>query len=215
MTKLQVVIDRGVTGDKPVAPTEGYIYYDTTLNTLERYSGEAWQSIDASLLRGGEVFLTAAGGWPSTTDGAGDAAKTEYGTNDIDLYLAAFDKDSDEYYQWTVWMPDDWDGGTVTFKVAWTAASSSGDVVWGLQGRAYANDDAIDQAWGAAQTVTDTLTATGDVCITPTSAAITLAGSPAAGQIVQFRAYRDADAGGDTLEADAYLIGIKVYFARE
>jgi hypothetical protein len=83
-----------------------------------------------------------------------------------------------------------------------------------LQGRSFANDDAIDQAWGSAQTVTDTLTATGDVCVTTESNAITLAGTPTAGEFVILRAYRDADSGSDTLAADANLIGIKVYYTK-
>ena len=162
----------------------------------------------------GEIFVGSASIWPSTTSGAAAPAKNEYTTNDQDIYEMAFDATSDEFGQFSIWMPDFWDAGTVTFKAVWTAASSSGDVIWGLQGRAYANDDAIDAAWGTAQTVTDTLTATGDICVTSESSAITLAGTPAAGEFCQFRVYRDADAGGDTLAADAALIGIKVYYTK-
>lgn len=162
----------------------------------------------------GEIFLTAAGGWPSTTGGCADNAKNEYGANDVDLWSLDFDPDTEEYAQWTVWMPDDWDGGAVTFKAVWTAGSGSGDVIWALQGRSYADDDAIDQAWGTAQTVTDTLLAADDIHYTAESGDITLAGTPAAGQLVQFRVYRDAAAGNDTLSADARLLGIKVYYTK-
>lgn len=162
----------------------------------------------------GEIFLSAAGMWPSTTSGCATNTKNEYGTNDVDMYSLDFDASTDEYAQATVWMPDDWNAGTVTAKFMWTAASSSGDVVWGLQGISYANDDAIDSAWGTAQTATDTLTATGDICITSATSAITLAGTPAAGEPVQLRVYRDADAGGDTLAADAMLLGVKIYYTR-
>jgi hypothetical protein len=152
--------------------------------------------------------------WPSTTAGCAANAKVEFGTNDVDLYTLDFDADADEFAQVSVWMPTDWDGSTITAQFAWTAASSTGDVVWGLQGRAYANDDAVDQAWGTAQTVTDTLLATGDIHYTAESSAITLAGTPASGQLVQFRVYRDADAGGDTLAADAQLLGVKIYYQK-
>lgn len=158
----------------------------------------------------GEIMLSAAGGWPSTTGGCADNAKNEYGTNDIDLYSLDFDPDTDEYAQWSVWMPDDWDGGTVTAKFAWSAATGSGDVIWGLQGRSYANDDVIDAAWGTAQTVTDTLTATGDMCYSGVTSAITLAGTPAAGEFVQFRVYRDADNGSDTMTGDAEVLAIEI-----
>lgn len=111
-------------------------------------------------------------------------------------------------------MPDAWNGGTLTAEFAWSAASSTGDVIWGLQGRAFANDDAIDQAWGTAQEVTDTLLATGDMHYTSATSAITLSGGAAAGEFVQFRAYRKASDGSDTLGADAQLLGIKLTYTK-
>jgi len=139
----------------------------------------------------------------------------EFGTNDVDLYLADFDAATDEFMQWTVVMPSDYDGGTVTAVFYWAANSASTeDVVWGLQGRSYGDSDAIDQAWGNAQTVQDANNAANDVNISAATAAITLAGTPAASEVVQFRAYRDADAVADDLAADARLIAIRVTFTR-
>lgn len=141
--------------------------------------------------------------------------QVEYGTNDVDLWLADFDPTSDEYIQWDVGSPSDWDGGTVTGVVRWLADSASGDsAVWGLQGRSYADGEAIDQAWGAAQTVTDANTGQNQENVSAATAAITLAGTPAAGERWHFRGYRDADNGSDDLAADARLIGIMVTFTR-
>lgn len=162
----------------------------------------------------GEIFLTAGGGWPSTTLGSSANTQTEYVTNDVDLFSLDFNETTDEFAQWTVWMPDDWDAGTITAKFSWTAATGSGDVIWGLQGISYADSDPIDVAWGTAQVVTDTLLTAADIHYSPTTAAITLAGSPAAGELIQLRVYRDADAGGDNLTADARLLGVKVLYTR-
>ena len=162
----------------------------------------------------GEIFLTAGGGWPSTTLGSSANTQTEYVTNDVDLFSLDFNQTTDEFAQWTVWMPDDWDAGTITAKFSWTAATGSGDVIWGLQGISYADSDPIDVAWGTAQVVTDTLLTAADIHYSPTTAAITLAGSPAAGELIQLRVYRDADAGGDNLTADARLLGVKVFYTR-
>ncbi len=111
-------------------------------------------------------------------------------------------------------MPDNWDAGTVTFKALWTAAGGSAaqTVEWNLQGRSYANDDPIDAAWGSAIEVSDALIATGDIHYSAESSAVTLAGTPAAGELVQFRAWRDAS--NDNLASDAKLIGIKAYFTK-
>lgn len=162
----------------------------------------------------GEIFIGSASIWPSSTTGAAASVKTEYGTNDVDMYLMAFDQTTQEYGQFTVWMPDSWDGGTITFRASWTAASGTGNVIWGLQARCLGNDDAIDDTWGTAQTLTDGLIATGDMHISSESSAITIAGTPVAGEVVQFRVYRDADDGSDTLDADALLIGIKIYYVK-
>jgi hypothetical protein len=215
MAKLSEVILRDALASRPAAGLAGRLFYDTTNSILYRDSGADWEAIEGEAPSAtGEIMLTAAGGWPSTTGGCAANAKVEYGTNDVDLYALDFDPDADEYAQWTVWMPDDWDGGTIAAKFAWTAASGSGDVVWAIQGRAYANDDPIDAAWGTAQTATDALTATGDLCISGATPDCTLAGTPAAGQFVQLRVYRDANAAGDTLAADARLLAVKITYGR-
>ena len=117
--------------------------------------------------------------------------------------------------QWTVAMPSDYDGGTVTAVFLWLANSANtDDVVWGMQGRAYADNDAIDQAWGAAETVTDTNNAQNDLNISAATGAITIGGGPAASELVQFRGYRDADNGSDDLAADARLISVRITFTR-
>jgi hypothetical protein len=47
---------------------------------------------------------------------------------------------------------------------------------------------------------------------TSATSAITNGGTPAKGDKLYLRVYRDADAGGDTLGADAHLTGITVKF---
>ena len=149
-----------------------------------------------------------------TTSGAASGT-AESTTNKVMISTLDFDASTDEFAQFAIRMPKNWDEGTVTAEFVWSAASSSGDVIWGLQGVALANDDAIDTAFGTAQTATDTLTATGDICISPTTSAITIAGTPGAEEYVVFQVYRDADAGGDTLAADARLHGITINYTAD
>jgi hypothetical protein len=158
--------------------------------------------------------LSAAGGWPSTTTGCAANAKVETGTNKLNYYALDFDAATQEYAEWSVIMPSDYNAGTVTAVFYWTAASGSGDVVWGLQAMSGGNDDALDIAYGTAQEVTDTLIAAGDVHVTAATSAITIAGTPAAGDFVNFRVYRKAADGADTLAADARLLGVRVTFTR-
>jgi hypothetical protein len=159
-----------------------------------------------------ELPVAASDMWPSTTNGCAALAKTEYATNDIDLQTLDFDQTTQEHAQYTWMSPDKWNAGTVTFKAIWTAAAgvAAETVAWNLQGRAYADDDAIDQAWGTEVEVSDALIATGDIHIAAESAAITLAGTPVAGEPVQFRIFRDV--ANDDLAGDAKLIGLKIYY---
>ena len=157
------------------------------------------------------VWIPASAWIPRTTTGAGIDSR-EQSTNKINTDELLFDAGTDEFAQAMIVMPSNWNAGTVTAKFHWTASTGSGDVVWGLQGRAYANDDALDQAMGTAQTATDTLTATNDVDISPATSAITLGGTAASGNPVIFQVYRDADAGGDTLANDARLLGVEISY---
>jgi len=159
----------------------------------------------------GKIWLSSAGGWPSTTSGAGGPTKTEYGTNDVDMQSLDFDTATDEYAQWTLAMPSDWDAGTITAVFYWTAASGSGTVKFYMQGRSYADSDAIDQAFGTAVGIEDTLITAADVHISSATAAITITGATAS-ELVQIRVYRDVSE--DTLGVDANLFGAMVTFTR-
>jgi hypothetical protein len=90
----------------------------------------------------------------------------------------------------------------------WTAFSGSGGVVWALQAVASSNDDTLDVAFGTEQTSTDTFLATWDEHTGPESSAITIAGTPAANDYINFQIKRNVADGSDTFAADAFLLGI-------
>ena len=94
------------------------------------------------------------------------------------------------------------------------ATTSDFAVVWGIEGRCYANDAALDQAVGTAVTVTDTGGTTTDLYISAATGAITWAGSPAAGQLINLTVFRKAADGSDTLAVDARLIGVQLNYTR-
>lgn len=146
-----------------------------------------------------------------TTNGAAPGT-SESTTNQVMTKTLDFDTTTQEFAQFDVQFPKSWNLGTVTFQPVWTAASGSGGVVWGLAGVALSNDDAIDTAYGTAQTSADTLIATGDIHVGPVSSAITIAGSPAASDWVTFQVNRTVADAGDTLAADAKLIGLRLFF---
>ena len=71
-------------------------------------------------------------------------------------------------------------------------------------------------AYGTAVTVTDAGIGTAeDQHISSESGAVTVAGSPAAGELSYFQVFRDANDGSDTFSADAKLLGVKIFFTTD
>ena len=157
------------------------------------------------------IWIPAGAMTARTTNGAASGT-TESTTNKVMNKTLDFDTTTQEFAQFTVAFPKGWNESTVTFIPFWTAASGSGGVVWGLAGVALSNDDAIDTAFGTAQTSTDTLLTALDVHVGPESSAITIAGTPAEGDICYFQINRTVSDGSDTLGVDAKLIGIQLLY---
>lgn len=161
----------------------------------------------------GQIFLTAAGGWPRTTTGCSEPTKVETTTNKNNYYVLDFATGADEYAQWVLAMPGDWDASTVTAVFYWTAASGSGTVQFACGGISYADSDALDAAiTGHVACTADTLLTAGDVHITVSTGAITIAGGAAASELVMLEVYRDVS--GDTLDVDARLLGVMITYGR-
>ena len=163
------------------------------------------------------IFVPAAAMTPTVTNGCAGLTSAETTSGRPDMNVLDFDASSDEHAQFQVAFPKSWNEGTVTFQAFWTTTATDTDgVAWGLQGVAVSDNDTIDVAYGSAVVVTDdALGAAEDLCVTAESGAITLAGSPAAGDMSFFRIFRDVSDGNDDMAEDARLIGIKLLFTTD
>lgn len=152
---------------------------------------------------------------PSATGGCQSLTTIASAANQPDIQTLNFDGTTQEYGQFAIAPPAGWSGGTVTFAPVWSHPSTTTNfgVVWDLQAVAVSNDDTILANFGTAQTSTDTGGTTDDLYIGPTSAAITIAGTPADGDMVFFRIGRVTGDGSDTMAVDARLHGVRVFFA--
>lgn len=149
-----------------------------------------------------------------TTNGAA-AVTEELATNDVMIRSWAFDSATSEAVQTVpVRMPKSWNEGTVEFQFLWKhpATTTNFGVRWGARARAFSDDDALDQAWGTEQEVTDTGGTTADLYISSFTSALTIGGSPAEGDMVIFEFYRDPLDGGDTMAVDAHLIEVTMTY---
>jgi len=159
------------------------------------------------------IWLPAGSFIPTVTNGATYASQ-EMPTNDVMISSFDFDAATDKKVQAVIAMPKSWDEGTITAQVFWKDATTAGagDVVWGVRAAAVGNDDALDAAFGVAQTVADTFIAAGDLHASPVTAAITASGPAAENDLLVVEVYRDADAGGDTYTQSARFLGVKLIY---
>ena len=153
---------------------------------------------------------------PTASNGCSILTTVETTSGRPDMNVLDFDKDSDEHAQFTVAFPKSWNEGTITFQVFWSSNASSDGCSWGLQGVAVGDNDTIDVAYGSAVVVDDSaLGAVEEICVSPESGAVTIAGSPAVDQLCYFRIFRDVSDGNDTMAADGRLHGIKVFYTTD
>ena len=172
----------------------------------------------ASTIGTHDIWIPAQAMYPTTTNGAVAATTTEITATRPEIRSLDFDQGSRDYAQFNIAMPKSWNEGTVTAEFYWVPAGSGGvsdGVTWGIQGVALSNDNPHDVVFGTAVTIDDLYIAEEDLHISPTSSAITIAGTPAAGDLVYFQIYRDTADGNDDLNRDAKLIGIKLHYTSE
>ena len=162
------------------------------------------------------IWMPASAMIPATTNGP-SSSQLESSVSKLNYAVLDFDPATDEFAHFQVAFPKSWNEGTVTYQVIWsTTGTDTNAVIWGLQGIALSDNEAIDTAFGTAVTVTDNVqSAAGELYVSAESGAVTIGGTPAADDLCFFRLYRDADAAGDTSAQDARLIGIKLFYTTD
>ena len=160
------------------------------------------------------MWIPATAMYPTASAGCADLESVETTAGRPDMKVLDFDASSDENAQFSVAMPSYWNEGTITYQAYWTTTATDTDgVAWSLSGVCVSDNDTIDVAFGTAVVVTDdALGAAEDLCVTAESGAVTIAGSPAAGDLAYFNIERDVSDANDDMAEDARLIGIKIFY---
>ena len=211
----QFDITNAATGNAPSISATGD---DTNinLNLVAKGTGSVQSNGSAVKVAGKEsIWVPAVAMYPNTTNGAGALSQTEL-SNGPEIKALPFDKTSDEFAQFAIAFPKSWNEGTVTFQAFFTADSTdTGTTKWVVNAVALADDDSLDTAFGtavgpAAKAMSGTAN---DLAVTAESGAITIAGSPSTDEYVFFQIARDVSE--DDLDADAKLLGIKLFFTTD
>jgi len=210
----QIDVTNAATGNAPSLTATGG---DTniSLNLAGKGTGAVTVGGSAAKVAGKEtIWVPAVAMYPNSTNGA-EANQVEL-SNGPEIKTLDFDKDSDEFAQFAVAFPKSWNEGTVTFQAFFTATSTdTGTTAWGLSGVAIADNDSCNTAFGT-QVVATAKAHSGtsnDLDVANESGAVTIAGSPSTDEQVFFQISRDVSA--DDLNADARLLGIKLFFTTD
>ena len=203
------------TGNNPSFTASGET--NVGINLVPKGSGVLQGNGAALKIAGKETMWVPAAAMYGPTTNPADAAQVETTATRPDLKVWDFDASTKQYTQFTVAMPKSWNEGTVTYQVYWSPSSTNtGNCIFGLQGVACADNDTIDVAYGTAIEVTDAGIGTvEDQQITSESSAMTVAGSPAAGEQTYFQLYRDAADGGDTFTGESRVLGVKIFYTTD
>ena len=217
----EITIANAATGNNPTIQASGD---DSNIGIALKTKGtgviqaeDGGGTVSAVKIAGKEtIWIPAAAMYGPTTNPA-DAALVETTATRPDLKVFDFDASTKQYTQFTIAMPKSWNEGTLTYQVYWSpSTTNTGNCIFGLQGVACADGDTIDVAYGTAIEVTDAGIGTvEDQQISSESSALTVAGSPAAGEQSYFQLYRDAADGSDTFTGEARVLGLKLFFTTD
>ena len=211
----EFTIANAATGNGPTLSATGETNVDINLNPTG--TGVLKSATAAIKIDGKETIWVPAAAMYGPTTNPADAAQVETTATRPDLKVFDFDASTKQYTQFTIAMPKSWNEGTLTYQVYWSpSTTNTGNCIFGLQGVACADSDTIDVAYGTAIEVTDAGIGTvEDQQITSESSAMTVAGSPAAGEQTYFQLYRDAADGSDTFTGESRVLGVKLFYTTD
>ena len=211
----EFTLANAASGAGPTLSSTGETNVDININP--KGTGTLKSGTAAVKIAGKETIWVPAAAMYGPTTNPADAAQVETTATRPDLKVFDFDAGTQQYTQFTIAMPKSWNEGTLTYQVYWApSTTNTGNAIFGVQGVACADGDTIDVAYGTAIEVTDAGIGTvEDQQISAESSAMTVAGSPAAGEQTYFQLFRKAADGGDTFTGECRVLGIKLFFTTD
>jgi hypothetical protein len=154
-----------------------------------------------------DLFISAAAMSPRATSGCSAVQRVEYATSLANLQILEFSPTLQQFCQFALVLPRNWNRGTITCNFLWTSTGGTGGLVYGISAIALSDDDALTTAFGTRVTSVDQLIAAGDVHRT-SGCTLTVGGSPLDSDLIIFQIDRDPTSASDNLATKSRLIGV-------
>jgi len=172
-----------------------------------------WYETPASNLSTGtvpEIFAPAAAFKPDSTSPCANLASNDIGV--LEQSYLAFDKTSDERANVQVMSSPGWSGATMEIAVYWSAptGTTSGNVVWDVKLENTGDGITLTGASDSTEIVTDGHNGADALNVTSALSYSTLGFT--ARNLLTVQIQRDANNGADTLNSDAWFMGLRIKF---
>lgn len=137
-------------------------------------------------------------------------ATTNLNGRDTHVFINA--NDTFALFDWI--PPPEYDSGTVSYRYFWTTPGLDTDgVAMALEGVSTGDGDPLDVDHGTPVVLVDNIqSAADDTLISGESTAVTIAGTPIPGELINFRLFRDVSDGGNTATEDARVIALELFY---
>jgi len=192
-------------------------YVDGSIDTAHIADANVTNAKLAATLQVGKQTIWVPSNAMTPTESNGAARATvETTSGRPDMQVLDFDKDSDEFAQFSIAFPKQYNLGTVTFQFFWSGLAATTGVSMSLQGVAMNDNETIDVAYGTAIVVDDDAQgAVEELLVSAESGAVTIAGTPADNDLTYFRVGRDVSDSNDDMAGDCRLHGVKIFFTTD
>lgn len=210
-TNRQVISGGGLTGGGDLSADRTLVVGAGTgidVNADDVQITAAYQAIGKQT-----IWVPASAMLAATTNGPA-SAQVESTTNKVNIAVLDFDATTAEQAWFSVAFPKGWNEGTVSFQVFWFSTATDTDgMATSLAGVAFSDNETLDTAVGTPVVVTDDAqSASTELYVSAESSAVTIAGSPAEGDLCMFRVQRVVSDGNDDMAEDMRLVGIKLFY---
>ena len=221
-----VVVRTGTAATNPKPPTKAST--DVVLAVVYVPAGDTAiasnQIVDLRVMKAGGKHTVAipAGALATRKEsgvGCSSLATVIGATGQPDIPYLAFSASVAQYASIVIPMPAGWNEGTVTASFQWRRAANTaaGNVVWGVRAAAVSDNETPVLNFGSDAVVIDAASTTlANFNLSAETAACTIGGTPAEGDLVFFEFFRKADdATNDTLADAAWLTSVKLHYSTE